>query len=273
MYIKNNNPRNYFLLVFVLSIPIWGISALLGNKLPIRVNLPISAILFICPVIAASILVYQQEGLRGVKDLLLKALDARKIKRKVWYAPILLLVPLIYFLSYVVMRWAGLQLPDPIETPFLLAPVFFIIYFFAAACEELGWTGYAIDSLQNRWGALTASLILGVVWQIWHIIGDLQAGNSLIWIIWHSLYSVALRILIVWMYNNTGMSVFAATLVHTMDNVSWSLFPNYGSGFNPLVAGVIAWLIAASVILAYGPKSLALWRFSQNGISKRRPNS
>jgi membrane protease YdiL (CAAX protease family) len=258
---------NYFLLVFILSIPIWLISAMLGNKLPIPINLPISAFVFICPVLAASILSYQRDGIIGVKELLKKTFDAKKIKNKIWYAPILLLVPLIYFLSYVAMRWTGLPLPDPVQIPFLLTPVFFVVYFIAAACEELGWTGYAIDPLQNRWGALLAAVILGIVWQVWHIIGDLQAGNIVNWIVWHSIYSVALRVLIVWIYNNTGKSVFAAILVHTTDNVSWSLFPNYGTGLDPFVISIIAWLTAAIIIFGWGAKTLA-----GNWYSFRRVN-
>jgi membrane protease YdiL (CAAX protease family) len=123
-----------------------------------------------------------------------------------------------------------------------------VVYFIAAACEELGWTGYAIDPIQKRWGALTASLLVGIVWQVWHFIGDLQAGQTWTWIAWHSLYSVALRVLIVWIYNNTGKSVFAAILVHTMDNVSWSLLPIFDSSFGSILTTAIAWLVIAIVV-------------------------
>jgi len=43
----------------------------------------------------------------------------------------------------------------------LMAPVIFIFFFIGAAGEELGYIGYAIDPLQERWGALTACLIVG----------------------------------------------------------------------------------------------------------------
>jgi membrane protease YdiL (CAAX protease family) len=258
---QENLPLKYFfLLVFVLSVPFWLIG---GNKLPIPVNLPVSALMFINPVIAASVLSYKRDGFNGIKKLLKKALDTPKIKNKIWYLPILLLMPLIYFLSYAVMRLTGLPLPDPINIPFLLAPVFFVMYFIAAIGEELGWTGYAIDPMQNRWGAFKASLLLGVVWAIWHVIPFIQTHNTANWIVWQCLFTVAARILIVWIYNNTGKSAFAAILCHTMINVSWSLFPNYGSHYDPFVTGLITWLTVVIVIFGWGPKTLARYRHAR----------
>ncbi|MBI5351054.1 MAG: CPBP family intramembrane metalloprotease [Chloroflexi bacterium] len=257
----NESPLKFFILVFVLSIPIWLISSLLGNKLPIPINLPISALLFLIPVTAASILLYNQNGWHGVNDLLKKVFDYRKIKNKIWVLPALLLAPLIYVLSYAIMRSAGLPLPDSTTTPFLMTPVFFAAFFIGAACEELGWSGYVIDSMQKRWGALTAGIVLGLVWQAWHIIGDLQAQNTAAWIVWHSLYSVGLRILIVWIYNNTQKSVFAAILVHTMDNVSWTLFPNYGSHFDPFIGFIVMTVVVGIIIFLWDRKTLAQYRY------------
>jgi membrane protease YdiL (CAAX protease family) len=250
---------NYFLLVFVLCIPFWLVG---GNKLPLPVNLPVSALMFINPAIAASILSYKEQGAKGVKDLLKKTFDYKKTKNRIWYLPALLLVPFIYYLSYAIMRSTGMPLPDPINFPFFLAPVFFIVYFISAAGEELGWSGFAIDPLQDRWGALTASVFLGVVWQIWHVIGDIQAHNTPSWIVWHGLYSVALRILMVWIYNNAGKSVFAAILVHTTDNVSWSLFPNYGSAYDPFLTFIIAFIAVVIVTAIWGTKTLTGYRYT-----------
>ncbi len=254
---QENLPLKYFLLVFALAVPFYLFG---GGKLPLPINLPVSALGTFVPVIAASILSYQQDGFNGIKELLKKALDYKKIKNKIWYLPALLLMPLIYFLSYVVMRLTGLPLPDPINIPLLMAPVLFVPFFIGDAGEELGWTGYAIDPMQNRWGAFKASLILGVVWAIWHAIPFIQTHNTANWIVWQCLFTVAARILIVWIYNNTGKSVLAAILVHVMSNLSWSLFPNYGSHYDPFVTGLIIWLVAVIVIFAWGPKTLTRYR-------------
>jgi membrane protease YdiL (CAAX protease family) len=35
--------------------------------------------------------------------------------------------------------------------------------------EELCWRGYALDALQEKWGALVSSLVLGFFWPLWHL--------------------------------------------------------------------------------------------------------
>lgn len=248
-------PLDYFLLVFVLAIPFW----LVGNRpLPLPVNLPASALTFTVPVLAASILSYRRAGIGGVTSLLSRALDFRRIQNKLWYVPTLLLAPLIYLLSYAIMRALRLSLPVP-EIPWLAVPLFLLMYFIAGAGEELGWMGYAFDPMQERWNALGAATILGAVWVLWHLTSFVHTGNSAGWIFWQSLDTVARRILIVWIYNNTGRSVFAAILFHAMDNLSWTLFPNFGSHYDPFVTGLVTYLSVAIVIAVWGPRTLR-WR-------------
>ena len=114
--------------------------------------------------------------------------------------------------------------------------------------------------MQDRWNALQSSILLGLVWSAWHIVPYLQAHRSLAWVAWQCLFTVAARVLLVWIYNNTGKSVFATTLFHTMANVSWLLFPIYGSYYDPRVAGLITTVSAAVVTVVWGPQSLARYR-------------
>ena len=92
---------------------------------------------------------------------------------------------------------------------------------------------------------------------------DLQNHHGLGWIAWQrGVYDVALRVLIVWLYNNTGGSVLAAILFHATDNVSVSLFPNAGSHYDPAVTGTITAITAAIVVLLWGRKTLARYRYA-----------
>jgi hypothetical protein len=77
---------------------------------------------------------------------------------------------------------------------------------------------------------------------------------------------ICARILSVWIYNNTGKSVFAATLFHTMSNLSWALFPNYGTHYNPMVTSLITLLAVGFVLLRSEPKT-----FTRNRFISTRP--
>ena len=188
--------------------------------------------------------------------LLKRSFDYDRIRSKVWYAPVLLLMPGVMILSYGLMRLMGVPLPTP-RFPVLAALAMFLAFFIAALGEELGWSGYVIDPMQDRLGALRASIVLGLVWAAWHVVPLTQAHRSAAWIAWWSVGTVAARVLIVWLYNNTGKSVFAAALFHTTVNVTWQLFPIHGSFYNPRVTGLTMTCVATIVAIIWGPRTLA----------------
>jgi len=257
----NESPLNFFLLVFVISIPFWLLGAVAGDITKvIPINLPISALMLICPITAAVILTYREHKSSGVKQLLERVFDYKKIRHKIWYLPVVFLMPVIMVLSYSLMRLLGTPLPEP-QIPVLMIPVFFVIFFISATGEEVGWSGYAIDAMQNRWGALKASLVLGSVWAVWHIAPYIQTHNTLMWIVWQCVATVGFRVLVVWLYNNTGKSVFAAITFHAMINVSTFLFPNYGSNYDPFIVSILLTVIGVTVTVVWGPKTLARFRY------------
>ena len=257
------SPLKFFVLVYVLALPFWLLGALAGGLTKaIPINLPISALMFVCPITAAVILTYREQKSRGVKQLLARVFDYKRITRKIWYVPAILLMPVIMVLSYVVMRLIGVPLPENPYIPFQAIPIFFLVFFISAIGEEVGWSGYAIDPLQDRWSALQASLIVGSVWAIWHVVPYIQAHNAPAWIAWQCLGTVGLRVIIVWLYNNTGKSVFVAILFHDMLNVSTFLFPNYGSYYDPAITGILIIITATIVTFLWGPKTLARYTFT-----------
>jgi membrane protease YdiL (CAAX protease family) len=240
-------------LTFALSIPFWIAGAL--TNIQLLPEIPISAFGIICPVGAAAILVYRENGRAGVKGLLKRPFDFKRVRAKLWYVPTILLMPGIMVLSYVAMRRMGVALPAP-QFSFATTLMLLVVCFIAAIAEELGWSGYAIDPLQDRFGALRGALLLGVVWVVWHVIPLLSVQRSLAWIAWWSLGTVALRVIIVWLYNNTGRSVFAAGIFHAMINVTWQLFPVNGSYYDPRVTGLITAAVAVVVVIVWGPRTL-----------------
>src|SRR4030095_13761750 len=186
------SPAVFFLLVFALSVPLWLVASL--AQIQLLPGLPLSAVTVLCPLVASLILVALERGSAAVTAHLNRALDFRLIEKKAWYAPILLLMPAPAALAYVAMRVLDLPLPSP-ALSISIVPALFLLFFLAAMAEELGWSGYALDPLQNRCGALLASLIIGLVWAAWHVVPLLQVGRAPGWIAWWSVATVATRVL------------------------------------------------------------------------------
>jgi uncharacterized protein len=250
---KNRSALTFFVLTFALSIPFWIAGAL--TKFQLLPAIPVSALMLVCVVGAASILVYRKNGLSGVRALLERSFDFKRVSAKIWYLPTILLMPCVMVLSYVVMRLMGVALPVP-QFSLVTTLIFCVLFFVAGLGEELGWSGYAIDPLQHRFGALGGALLLGVVWAVWHMIPLLSAGRSPVWIAWWSLGTVACRVIITWLYNNTGRSVFIAAIFHATMNVTIFLFPIQGSYYDPRVTGLIVACVAAIITVAFGSRTL-----------------
>jgi hypothetical protein len=66
----------------------------------------------------------------------------------------------------------------------------------------------------------------------------------------------------VWLYSNTGKSVFAAAVAHATANLAWQLFPIQGSYYDPRITGLITAVAAVIVTLIWGPSTLT--RLSSN---------
>jgi len=259
--IRNGSPITFFILVFALSVPFSLAGTMTGLEL--LPGLPISSLVVnFCPLAAALILVYRENRTAGITGLLQRSFDFKRIKVKTWYVPIFLLMPAVMILSYGVARSMGIPVPAP-QFPILAPLVMFPVFYIAALGEELGWMGYSIDLLQNRFNALQAGILLGLPWAAWHIIPVVQVGRSPVWIAGQILVWLSSRVIIVWLYNNTGKSVFAAATFHAMMNVTWQLFPVNGSFYDPRILGPIVALAAVIVTFLWGSKTLAQYRYAR----------
>lgn len=179
--------------------------------------------------------------------------------RTIWIIPVLLLAPLIDVVTYAALHLAG-HGGEP-HASLLALPVLIPIVFMLAIGEEAGWTGYVTDPLQGRFGALVASVIVAIPWWLAHIPSILEIGGSVTDIIWWFPAAIALRILIMWLYNNTGRCLSAVVLFHTLLNVGrWLSYPAVGSHYDPAyqaVGDVVASVLAVAVVVIWGWRTLS----------------
>ena len=254
-------PWTFFALFLALSVPVWILGAVSPTFLPeaIPINLPTAALMTFNPALAAAILTVRDDGARGLRALIARALDARRMTRAIWWLPIFGLMPLVMIVNWLWVVGAG-RAPEVVWPPWSLVPVLFGMFLIVDLGEELGWQGYAYDPLARRFGALATALGMGAFWALIHVVPLLEAGRAPDWIFWHCLGQVALRVLTVWIYVNTGRSVFATTVFHTMTNMSEYLIPNYGSSYDPLISTSVLWLLALGVMSVWRPSTLAQLR-------------
>lgn len=240
------SPIRFFILTFALSAPF----LLLAAVAPVELlpGLPISSLAAVCPGLAAVILLAHEGGRPQVRSLLRRAVDIAPI-RPIWLLPILLLMPAERVVEFWLLRLSGIAVPAPstgLLRPLALSAAFFV----GALAEEVGWSGYAIDPIQRRIGASPAAILLGLMWAAYHYGTLVQAHRPLAWMLWWALGTVAIRVIIVWLYNNTGRSVLAASLFHMTVNVTWQLFPIAGSYYDPRISSLILTAVALGVALA-----------------------
>ena len=164
-------------------------------------------------------------------------------------------MPCVTVAAYGLLRARHSPLPAP-RFPVPGALLLFLAFLVAALGEELGWSGYALDPMQERWSALHAGLVLGAIWALWHVIAMVEAGQSPAWIAWGCLDMLGTRVLMVWLYNNAGKSVFAVALYHAIANLSVkSMFPGGSYEAERIIALILA-ATAAVVTIIWGPRTL-----------------
>ena len=90
--------------------------------------------------------------------------------------------------------------------------------------EEAGWRGFALPKLLERFSPLTASVILGALWGLWHIPALLMSsweGSSQGLLLF--VYVIPLTIIMTWVYLKSRRSTIPLMLMHTGGNLYGSM--------------------------------------------------
>jgi membrane protease YdiL (CAAX protease family) len=118
----------------------------------------------------ATVMTWREQGRRAAAELWRRVGDIGRAKSLWWTLIAFLFMPAAMLISYALTRLLGLPLPAILTVVFSQAPIMFAAFFFGAILEEVGWTGYATEPLQERYGVFGAGLMIGAVWALWHIV-------------------------------------------------------------------------------------------------------
>jgi uncharacterized protein len=123
-----------------------------------------------------------------------------------------------------------------------------------ATGEELGWRGFALPRLQTRMSALSASLVLGVIWTMWHVpLWFAGLGYERIPFVAYAILVISSTVLITWACNNSGGSMVIASLFHLTMNIAMNIIDSKAL----YVYAILIMAAAVFVVFMYGPSRLS----------------
>ena len=173
-----------------------------------------------------------------------------------WYAVALLGPALLFLLDEGVNLLLGGTPPQqwvvlPALSGFFPGSLFFAIMGILAGSvgEEFGWRGFAQPRLQQRYGALRASLLTGVIWGTFHLWIMPICPHCLSLtdvVVTQYLRLMATAVLYAWLYNSSGGSLFLVMVAHAAHNLTVDLFRNVGG--NPIIIA-FSYVVAAIIVI------------------------
>lgn len=204
----------------------------------------------------------------------LRALFGQVVRWRVnpgWYGIALFLTPLVTAAALALSVALGGSVPAMSIAAFvgglsgaILAPL----------GEELGWRGFALPRLQAQRSALGSSIVLGLLWGIWHIprwIWGTTASPTLLIpaLALQVLTITAFAVLLTWVYNNTGGSLLLTMLFHaSIAATSYYPFPQQaltpGGWEQTLLYLGLLWAVVFLVAIVYGSRRLMRRRTSDH---------
>jgi membrane protease YdiL (CAAX protease family) len=168
------------------------------------------------------------------RDFWLRAVDPRRIGPG-WWPVILLLQLAINVLAIALSVPVGGDTAQlRLTGAFTSAPLAFLAWMlvFGPIPEELGWRGYGLDALRTRMNLLQASIVLGLIWGLWHlplvfVEGTFQRGLLAYppALAGYFLAFVPTSILMGWIYYRTNRSTLSAILFHFAGNAAGEMLP------------------------------------------------
>ena len=202
------------------------------------------------PALAAVIVSQVAHGKRGIQNLL-RGLIRWRVGFG-WYVVAVLGAGGLLLAAQAVTTLLGLS--ATIAMPKVnLSILGFTVNFLATTCEEVGWRGFALPHLQKRYNALIASLIVGVLWGLWHLplilLGGPMSEYPFLWFI----SIVAGAFVYTWIYNSTKGSILPVALFHGSGNIFGAFIP----GVSPVAYALVNCVVAIALVAVLGKVNLA----------------
>ena len=214
----------FFVLTYALAWILWLPLVVLQDTIPAVPGLVLVLLGSNVPSLLAIVLTALLLGRGALRKLLGRLLIWRVDPR--WYlvvvlGPVALAGGMVAFNAFV--GGPAISVGVPLLT--VVITLAFFIFPGSALGEEIGWRGYALPRLQSGRSALSASLILGVIWAFYHLplFFTGQAFRSPSLLVPFVVSGLALSVILTWIYNSTGGSLLLVVLLHAAANLPLTL--------------------------------------------------
>jgi uncharacterized protein len=221
---------SFFLFAFSFTWGFWLVAVLNSASI---ITLPIPNLVLVGigahgPLVAPLVLTYRSGGRQAVTQLLRSGFNLRL--RPVWWALIIIGPAALAGVAVWLSRSFHDYQPDLplIEEPWLIPLIFlFMLFLGGSVQEEFGWRGFALPRLLEIQTPFLASLVLGVIWGVWHLPLVFISGVSQEYMSFAVFLplTLAFSFIFTWVYLRTNLNLFSALLLHTTINTSLNLFP------------------------------------------------
>jgi membrane protease YdiL (CAAX protease family) len=259
-----------------LQIPLFFALTLLIGWLPWYTGR--GGVIIVAPTLVGLLVAFLVEGKEGLLAVLRRLIRWRAGVR--WYA-LILFAPVLTSLAavgvHVLLGGTAPQFPLIRENQhlILLTFLFYLLPWQSSAfLEEVGLRGYGQEQVQNKWGPLGGTLVLGLFFGAWLLPEFLRPGSTqaamggLTFYPWFILTEIGWSLLMAWVYNRTGKSaLIAGYLFHTAFNVWPFVLLSDAVPGQALPAFDTRLLIVNAVVVALAGASVALATKGRLGCS------
>jgi len=253
-FIKRNSVLLYFVLTFAIT---WGCMALLAGPAgfpltdeQLEAMGPLVYVgMLIGPSVTGILLTGLEAGKAGFRELRTQLFKWRVGIQ--WYAVALLATPL---LATCVLLALSLLFPEFLPGIFTsddkasLLLMGIGVGLFVGLFEEIGWVGFIVPRMRQRYSVLTTGIIVGILWGAWHFPpfweSDTFSGAFPLFLLIVRLFAwlPPYRVLLVWVYDRTG-SLLITILMHASLDFTMLVLPSTTLSGNNLVTWIIVWSV------------------------------
>jgi uncharacterized protein len=268
----------YFLLTFLVAWSVWFTASHLaapGNTGLFGGRGPVFLLGVFAPGLVALAFTAQAEGRAGVTRLLGRI--GRWQVRAHWYAFAVGYFAVIKLAAALVHRLVVGAWPPFGDTPVALMFLGIAVSMWAQAGEEVGWRGYALPRLAEYIGLGGASLVIGIVWAVWHlplfILPD--SGSTGQSFVAYLLQVIAMSVAFAFVFWKTDESLLLVMLMHAAVNNTTGIVPAaVGGATTPIAFGgsLVAWATVALSWVVAAPLLVQLRRADIQELLKTAPD-